>query len=118
MYTINRCNNCCKHPQRITRNGFGKKELIEVVYDLYYKGVLLSAPETITEVDGMKRLWIHECIRVFLDRLVEMEERIWFLGQLRDACAEHLHVPFHILLSSLDENGDGDVSILTRINQR
>jgi hypothetical protein len=39
---------------------------------------------------ALKRLWLHEALRVFYDRLVDAPDREWLLDQLRGAAREHL----------------------------
>ena len=74
------------------------------------KGVLLSVPETMSEVSCMKKLWIHEVLRVFYDRLVDAQDREWFLERVIESCTKYLDINFHKLLSYLDEGGDGEVT--------
>ena len=39
---------------------------------------------------ALARLWAHECLRVFSDRLISDEDRDWFAGQLEQQCATKL----------------------------
>uniref|UniRef100_A0A7S0EN91 Uncharacterized protein n=1 Tax=Hanusia phi TaxID=3032 RepID=A0A7S0EN91_9CRYP len=48
-----------------------------------FQGVLAADTKTIADGTSLIRLWAHECMRVFGDRLVNDEDREWF-GKLRD----------------------------------
>ncbi|XP_037866676.1 dynein axonemal heavy chain 7 isoform X1 [Bombyx mori] len=67
-------------------------------------GVLLSVPEVTPDLQSIKRLWVHECLRVFSDRLVEDRDRQWLVGCLREATASHLNDNFDKMLSRLLED--------------
>ncbi|XP_047042351.1 dynein axonemal heavy chain 7 [Helicoverpa zea] len=70
-------------------------------------GVLLSVPEVTPDLQSMKRLWVHECLRVFSDRLIEDADRQWFVGCLRTATANNLQDDFDKMLGRLlDKSGD------------
>lgn len=55
-----------------------------------FKGVLLSVPEAIEALAAMKRLWVHEVLRVFGDRIVDQEDRNWLLSILNETCDKKL----------------------------
>uniref|UniRef100_A0A2A4JQR8 Dynein axonemal heavy chain 7 n=1 Tax=Heliothis virescens TaxID=7102 RepID=A0A2A4JQR8_HELVI len=70
-------------------------------------GVLLSVPEVTPDLQSMKRLWVHECLRVFSDRLIEDADRQWFVMCLRTATANNLQDDFDKMLGRLlDKPGD------------
>ena len=48
-----------------------------------FQGMLSADSKSIRDTKGLVRLWVHECARVFGDRLVNDEDRRWFAG-LRD----------------------------------
>ncbi|XP_055681851.1 dynein axonemal heavy chain 7 [Lutzomyia longipalpis] len=53
------------------------------------QGVLLSVPEAIEDLSGMRRLWFHEVLRIYGDRLVDLEDRKWLfdnLSQVAETC--------------------------------
>ena len=54
------------------------------------QGVLLSVPEAMEDMISMKRLWVHEVLRVFYDRLVDGNDQNWLFGQLRMVIEEKL----------------------------
>lgn len=43
-----------------------------------FQGVLRADQQFVDSKDAMTRLWMHECFRVFSDRLVDDEDRDWF----------------------------------------
>ncbi|XP_026815944.1 dynein heavy chain 7, axonemal-like [Rhopalosiphum maidis] len=54
------------------------------------QGIMFSVPDTITDVISIKRLWVHEILRVYYDRLVDESDREWFFDNLRLVCKEFL----------------------------
>nr|XP_012148645.1 PREDICTED: dynein heavy chain 7, axonemal [Megachile rotundata] len=54
------------------------------------QGVLLSMPETVLEPVGMKRLWVHEVLRVYGDRLIDDADITWLVEQIRKTVREHM----------------------------
>ena len=62
----------------------------------------------------MTRLWAHECLRVFHDRLVSDEDRLWFCGLLRDMVNKHMGVKFDTALQ-LDEGVKPELTDLRRL---
>ena len=55
------------------------------------------------------RLWVHESMRVFYDRLVSDEDRSWFLEYVAELTTTHFAVDFNELFVHLDVDGDGSV---------
>ena len=43
-----------------------------------FQGILMVKPQSFSQPDDFIRLWIHENSRVFADRLINDEDRIWF----------------------------------------
>ena len=35
-------------------------------------------PNSVNSPEAMTRLWIHECTRIFQDRLVSTQDKLWF----------------------------------------
>ena len=49
-----------------------------------FQGIAKSDPRAIIEDRDLIKLWAHECMRVFQDRLISMEDRDEFLGLLKE----------------------------------
>ena len=43
-----------------------------------FQGILMSDATFVKDKDGFIRLWAHECLRVFHDRLIDDSDRTWF----------------------------------------
>jgi hypothetical protein len=52
---------------------------------------------------ALKRLWLHEALRVFYDRLVDAADREWLLEQLRGSCRGRLGEEVDGLLAHLPQ---------------
>lgn len=66
-------------------------------------------PETILDVPSLKRLWIHEVLRVYYDRLIDDKDRGWLYEALQEVVSVRMEEDFHQLLKRLDADGDGQV---------
>lgn len=76
--------------------------------------MLLQTAEDVAEsLDGADgehlRLFTHEILRVFYDRIRDTHDKEWFLQMIKDVTAHHLKRDFDTLFSHLDLDGSGDV---------
>ena len=56
-----------------------------------FQGISRSTAEGVQEPVDMIKLWIHECNRVFQDRLINLEDRGYFEGVLKLAVQNHFN---------------------------
>ncbi|XP_047370603.1 dynein axonemal heavy chain 7-like isoform X1 [Vespa velutina] len=56
------------------------------------QGILLSVPEAMSTLTSMKRLWVHEILRVFGDRLVDEIDMNWLIEQLHLTLKKHMEI--------------------------
>ena len=68
---------------------FNLRDIASVV-----QGVLSANSKETTEPAALIRLWAHENLRVFRDRLVNNEDREWFDVQLKGLVPKHFGVPW------------------------
>ena len=47
-----------------------------------FQGMTQGSPKSVVAAPDLLRLWVHECLRVFSDRLVEKKDTDWFHQQL------------------------------------
>jgi dynein heavy chain len=65
----------------------------------------LSVPEAIEDLAAMKRLWVHEVLRVFGDRIWDQVDREWLLDILRNTCKNHLKNDMDLMFKHLNPDG-------------
>ncbi|KAJ3214893.1 Dynein heavy chain 1, axonemal [Dinochytrium kinnereticum] len=66
---------------------FNLRDLSKVV-----QGVLSADVKTVNIETDIVRLWVHECMRVFQDRLVDNHDKSWFLGLVKDTMLDQLQL--------------------------
>jgi dynein heavy chain len=59
-----------------------------------FRGMLSADPKNLHSDTDFIRLWCHESLRVFQDRLVDATDREWFLNLLRTNMEQHLQIPW------------------------
>lgn len=68
------------------------------------QGVLLSVPEATEGIDAMRRLWAHEILRVYGDRLIDTNDRQWLFESICVATETELHTDVSELFSRFAES--------------
>jgi dynein heavy chain, axonemal len=63
-------------------------------------------PEAIEDLAAMKRLWVHEVLRVFVDRMQDKADRDWLLQVIRETCTEKLGNEMDQMFQQLSTNKD------------
>jgi dynein heavy chain, axonemal len=59
------------------------------------QGVLMVRPKESFDKLALVRLWAHEALRVFGDRLIDGKDRDWFTRKLEQMCIQHFNVKFY-----------------------
>ncbi|XP_039266483.2 dynein axonemal heavy chain 7-like isoform X2 [Styela clava] len=72
-------------------------------------GVCLSVPQSAIDTNVINRLWVHEVMRVYYDRLVDDSDRSWLFNFLRDVMKDKFETEFDDVFKHLDYNNDGKV---------
>ena len=78
-----------------------------------FQGILMSTPEKFKDPEKICKLWVHECERVYGDRLVSTEDLNMFRSKLLEIITKDAFSKFTILPKYLQEKG-GDPLIFCR----
>lgn len=88
---------------------FNLRDVSRVVQGMLLQQITaISSDEATARKQGL-RLWFHEVMRVFFDRLVDDQDRSWFLDYMKHCTEKHFKEQFNQLFSHLDYDGSGDV---------
>ncbi|GIL46228.1 hypothetical protein Vafri_3260 [Volvox africanus] len=82
---------------------FNLRDLSKLFQGMSFVGEALD-----NDPERLQRLWVHEALRVYHDRLVDDTDREWIANQIRTSVEEHFGSRFDKLLSRLA--GDGQES--------
>jgi len=77
---------------------------------------MFSVPETIEDAIAMKRLWIHEILRVYYDRLVDDSDCSWFFNNLSAVCKEILNENINDIFSHLINSPNETVNLIINLS--
>ncbi|XP_053982409.1 dynein axonemal heavy chain 7 [Hylaeus volcanicus] len=76
------------------------------------QGVLLSTPETVSDTVGMSRLWVHEVLRVYGDRLVDDMDIKWLVEQIRSTVSSSMDDDLDRMFEDLITEPEGSVTYM------
>lgn len=76
------------------------------------QGVLLSVPEAMEDLTAMKRLWVHEVLRVYGDRLVDDKDREWLVKTIHEICLSNLLEDLNAMFRHLADPGETKASFI------
>ena len=63
-----------------------------------FQGVLTGDTKKLTDPSDVTRLWIHECNRVFADRLINETDRKWFLDLITEQISSRFNLNYDELV--------------------
>lgn len=69
------------------------------------QGLQLAGPDTIVEAVDFQRLWMHEMLRVYGDRLIDRNDRQWLCQAICETAQHTLHIDPYEILSNYISNG-------------
>eukprot|EP01038_Epipyxis_sp_PR26KG_P004763 gene4763-6681_t len=75
------------------------------------QGVLLCRPSESFNKSSLVRLWSHEALRVFGDRLIDDSDRGWFHKHLETMCTTRFNSGFYETFKHLDKENKKNVSL-------
>jgi len=68
------------------------------------QGIVMVKPEDCGDLTGMCRLWVHENLRVFHDRLTDDPDRNWFRELMKEMVEKHFKGDFDKIFSNTEKN--------------
>eukprot|EP00961_Rhodomonas_salina_P215584 2912310-Rhodomonas_salina.1 len=71
-----------------------------------FQGVLMADVKTLSDTSDLQRLWIHECNRVFQDRLINDEDRSWFKSLMVKQLSEVFEAEYDTIVTDRLMFGD------------
>jgi dynein heavy chain len=78
-------------------------------------GICMAGSKQVANADVVTRLWAHEVIRVFGDRLINDEDRLWMLNCIRDTVRAPFASSFDTVFQHLDTDRNNKVDTLDEI---
>lgn len=78
-------------------------------------GMCMTGKNQVPNGDVCIRLWAHETIRVFGDRLINDEDRLWMLNTTKDTVRAAFGAQFDTVFHHLDTDKNGKVETLDEI---
>ncbi|RYH31858.1 hypothetical protein EON65_01740 [archaeon] len=57
-----------------------------------FQGILMVKSRKVNTADVFSRLWVHECQRIFYDRLINKDDQAWFQKLMVELCSRHLRM--------------------------
>ncbi|KAL6609170.1 dynein heavy chain and region D6 of dynein motor-domain-containing protein [Neocallimastix sp. 'constans'] len=74
---------------------FNLRDLAKVIH-----GLLNADPKTTTLQEDIYKLWIHECLRVFQDRLVNEDDREWFTNLIKSTTSQFYNIEYSSIVQN------------------
>lgn len=78
-------------------------------------GICMTGKNQVSKEDVCIRLWAHEVIRVFGDRLINDEDRMWMLNIIKETVRAPFQQNFDQIFIHLDNDKNGKVETLDEI---
>lgn len=78
-------------------------------------GICMAGPSQVPTDETMIRLWTHETIRVFGDRLINDDDRMWMLTACQETCRSAFGQSFDSVFRHLDIDNNGKIETLDEI---
>ena len=75
-------------------------------------GMCLCSKNELTTSDSTLRLWAHELTRVFGDRLINNDDRMWMLNAVTECTRAPFGCSFNTIFAHLDTDKNGKVETL------